>query len=610
MTNRIQQLNTRLSNQIAAEEVVERPASVIKELLENCLDAGSTKINIDLAAGGSRLMRVRDNGRGIHKDDLTLALNRHATSKIQQVSDLEHVVTLGFRGEALASVASVSRLTLTSNSTDDSNGGYQITVSGQNMQAAVIPAAHPRGTSVEIKDLFFNTPARRKFLRTDKTELARIEDVVRKISLSQAHVAINLQHNGKPMRHYPAAAGPADFKQRIASVFGSEFLSAAVSLQYAADDMAINGWIGLPTCSRSQADQQFFYVNGRVIKDKLVTHAVRQAYQDVMYHGRHPVYALFLTLNPSSVDVNVHPTKHEVRFRESRQVHDFLFRSIHKTLADVRPETASANPQDAPQPTMTVDPAQSHLRFGVSTLGSNMRSDKSHNARFVQEQNKQYITSLYSTAGESTAGESTAGEDASQADIPPLGYALAQLHGIYILAHNVHGLVIVDMHAAHERITYERMKRASDLDGLKVQPMLVPLSLALSEKECRAAEDFAATLGQLGFDLQVASEESLMVRAIPAVLDASSAEALIKDVLADLIEYGSSARVVQHRDKILSTMACHGAIRANRRLSIAEMNALLRDMEATERSGQCNHGRPTWTALSIAELDALFLRGR
>ncbi len=595
MSQRIRQLSTRLSNQIAAGEVIERPSSLVKELLENSIDAGSDRIDIALENGGVKLVRIRDNGTGIHPDDLALALSRHATSKIAAMEDLEGVATLGFRGEALASIASVSRLTLSSSQTED-NAGFMVSVSGNDMAADVKPAPHPRGTTVEVRDLFFNTPARRKFLRTEKTELQRIEDVVRKVSLSHPYVALSLHHNGKQLRHYPPTHTREDETRRVGSVFGSEFVDNAIYIDEEREGLALYGWVGLPTWSRSQADQQFFFVNGRMIRDKLVTHAVRQAYQDVMYHGRNPVYALFLNLDPRLVDVNVHPTKHEVRFRESRQIHDFIFRTIHRSLADVRPDgDVTPLPQQPVFAAETAVPTRQHsISFGGGARGSGN----------ISEQVRHY-GDLLAAAPMQTGLPATEDED-----VPPLGYALAQLHGIYILSQNSAGLVIVDMHAAHERITYERMKRQVDQAGLRSQPLLVPIAVTLSDREAALAEENAVELAALGFELQRVSDESIMVRAVPSMLSHSNVEQLVRDVLSDILELGSSARINQHRDELLSTMACHGSVRANRRLTVPEMNALLRDMEETERSGQCNHGRPTWSTLSVAELDGLFLRGR
>jgi DNA mismatch repair protein MutL len=599
MKSRIQQLSNRLANQIAAGEVVERPASVVKELLENSLDSGATNISLDLDQGGTRLIRVRDDGTGIHPEDLTLSLSRHATSKISEIDDLEAVGTLGFRGEALASIASVSRLSITSNISSNATDGYCAMTYGENMAAEVAPAPHPRGTTVEVKDLFFNTPARRKFLRTEKTELQKIEDIVRKISLSHPQVSLTVNHNGKVQRQYPRATNEQEINRRVSAVFGQTFVENAIYVESENGGFKLSGWIGLPNHSRSQADQQYFYVNGRNIKDKVVTHAVRQGYQDVLYHGRHPVYALFLTVDPKMVDVNVHPTKHEVRFRESRQVHDFLFRAIHRALADVRPSA------EAPL-------ASEQTPFGAPTMSSQvgMGFGRGSGMSFGSRPQIGEQTALYGKLLETPGENPFENHEQDAEEIPPLGYALAQLHGIYILAQNQHGLVVVDTHAAHERITYERMKHASDDEGIKMQPLLVPIAMAVSERECEAVERFQEELLQLGLDIRCSSSESIMVRAIPVMLRGDSAESLVRDVLADMVEYGSTARLQQHRDELLSTMACHGSVRANRKLTIPEMNALLRDMEETERSGQCNHGRPTWTQQSITELDSLFLRGR
>ncbi|MEX2488385.1 MAG: DNA mismatch repair endonuclease MutL [Pseudomonadales bacterium] len=598
--NRIKTLNTRLANQIAAGEVVERPASVVKELIENSLDAGSDRVVIDLEAGGTRLIRIRDNGAGIHPEDMALALSPHATSKIAEVDDLQAVSTLGFRGEALASIASVSRLMLTSNRESNTESGWQVAVAGENMSPGIVPAPHPRGTTVEVKDLFFNTPARRKFLRTERTEFQRIEEVVRRVSLSHSRVAIALSHNGRQVKQYVAGESGEDTQRRIASVFGQDFPSNAVYLEDENHGLKLNGWIGLPTWSRSQADQQFFYVNGRPIRDKMIGHAVRQAYHDVLYHGRNPVFALFLNLNPEMVDVNVHPTKHEVRFRNSREIHDFVFRTIHRALAEVRPEPAEAAGVYEAEATRS-HPVQSNIGFShrPSSHGPIKPGSSNPDAFHAGEQLAHYQTLV--------SGAQLDNKDETR---PPLGYAIAQLHGIYILAETERGLVIVDMHAAHERITYERMKQALDSEGIKSQPLLVPLSLSLSERECAVAEEFAESLLALGIELQRVSGESIMVRSVPALLHKSEAEQLVRDVLSDLVEFGSTDSVMQHRDELLSTISCHGSIRANRRLTIPEMNALLRDMEATERSGQCNHGRPTWTEQTIADLDELFLRGR
>ena len=581
---RITQLDKRLSNQIAAGEVVERPASVVKELVENALDAGASRIDIDIEAGGQKLIRIRDDGTGIHKDDLNLVLARHATSKIFTQADLIAIETLGFRGEALASVASISRLKLTTNTEQDAAAGWCVQATGAEMAVEITPAPHARGTSVEVRDLFFNTPARRKFLRTERTEYLKVDEVIRKISLSRPLVSFVLSHNGKTMKQYIAD----DESHRMAGVFGHTFLDNAIYFSDERAGMALRGWIGLPTYSRSQADQQFFFVNGRIIKDKIVTHAVKQGYADVLFHGRNPVFCLFFTVDPRRVDVNVHPAKHEVRFRDSRDVHDFIYRTIHRVLADVRPEETAHT--QMPYEQLSPSPIQAPMAFGGRHQG-------------IRDPQLSVYRELFSKDPEPMAA-------VDDATMPPLGYAVAQLHGIYILAENSNGLILVDMHAAHERITYEHMKSACDSDGIKSQPLLVPISVAVSEKEADLIEEHGNELLALGIEIERASEESLIVRAIPTLLIKSDVEQLVRDVLSDFSEYGESQRIEQHRDEILSTMACHGSVRANRKLTLPEMNALLRDMEETERSGQCNHGRPTWCEMSLSELDSLFLRGR
>ena len=617
MNSRICQLDQRLANQIAAGEVVERPASVVKELLENALDAGSSRIEVDIEAGGVQLIRMRDNGTGIHQEDLTLALARHATSKIQDRDDLDAIATLGFRGEALASISSISRLQLTSNATDDSQAGWCVQAMGTDVSAAVTPAPHPRGTTVEMRELFFNTPARRKFLRTERTEYLKIEDVVRKVSLSYPGTTFLLTHNGKATRQYH---GEADTSRRIASVFGQAFLDNAVYLREERAGMLLEGWIGLPTYSRSQADQQYFYVNGRIIRDKLVSHAIKQGYSDVLYQGRNPVFCLFFSIDPKLVDVNVHPTKGEVRFRESRDVHDFLFRTIHHALADIRPHE-SVNPvadkrfiaPGVSSPGSRGAPGSSEQMSGRARLYSELFAgaapDRSIREGHVGQHAGTHEGSATTLPANTGAPMFPQGSEAD-GDIPPLGFAIAQLHGIYVLAENANGLVLVDMHAAHERITYEYMKTACDAEGIKSQPLLVPVSIAISEKEAGILDECQQVLASFGIDIDQASETSIIVRSVPVLLTGGDIEKLVRDVLSDFLEYGVSDRVKQHRDEILSTMACHGSVRANRRLTLPEMNALLREMEDTERSGQCNHGRPTWCELSITELDHLFRRGQ
>ncbi len=600
--SRIHRLSPRLANQIAAGEVVERPASVAKEVLENSLDAGATRVEIDVESGGTRLIRIRDNGAGMEPEDLPLALARHATSKISSLEDLECVGSLGFRGEALASIGSVSRLTLTSNHRDDSSEGCSALCEGREMEVQLRPAPHPRGTTVEVRDLFFNTPARRKFLRTEKTEFNHLEEVVKRLALSRFEVAFSLRHNGKLIHNLGSADSTAEQQRRVAAVCGPAFMEQALYIETERSDMRLRGWLALPTFSRSQADLQYFFVNGRVIRDKLVAHAVKQAYRDVLYHGRHPAFVLYLDLDPAQVDVNVHPGKHEVRFRDSRAVHQCIFSGLHRALAEVRPESAPA-PLATPEG-LAVDVRTGEIArqpgLGWGGNGSAYRPPPAPAPGRAMEQVRSYA----GLHPERLPGQETPEE------APPLGYAMAQLKGIYILAENAEGLVLVDMHAAHERITYERLKAARALDAIPAQPLLVPQAIAVSQREVLLAQEHAELFQGLGLTLDVAGEESLLVRQIPVTLRDSDVEALVRDVLSDLVEYGSSDRIEAHMDEILSTMACHGSVRANRRLTIPEMNALLRDMEETERAGQCNHGRPTWTRLTLEELDKLFLRGR
>jgi len=609
----IQRLATRLANQIAAGEVVERPASVIKEALENSLDAGATRIEVDLEGGGVQLMRVRDDGTGIPEQDLPLALARHATSKISSIDDLEAVGTLGFRGEALASIASVSRLSLTSNADGTGSSGTTATTEGRDMTVTLAPAPHPRGTTLEIRDLFYNTPARRKFLRTEKTELGHIEEVFKRQALARTEVAFSLRHNGRVLHNLAPATDAVSRERRVAQVCGTAFMEQAVALSRESGPIALHGWVGLPTFSRSQADLQYFFVNGRVIRDKLVTHAIKQAYRDVLFHGRHPAYVLFLEVDPRVVDVNVHPTKHEVRFREGREVHSFIFSTLNRCLADLRPGDgpATADPAgaEAAATGWAAAPGQGGIPLGVPPAGGGGYGPSMNQAN-LGALARLYGASTSHVADRGSAGTAPAVDPESEAEIPPLGFALAQLQGVYILSENAQGLVLVDMHAAHERITYERLKRLRSDTGIKTQPLLVPQTVAVSAREVAVAVDMADNLRALGLLVEPAGEEQLVVRELPIALIDTPVEALVRGVLADMQAYGSSDRVRAHEDELLSTMACHGSVRANRRLTLPEMNALLRDMEITERSGQCNHGRPTWVQLGMPDLDRLFLRGR
>lgn len=614
---KINRLTPRLANQIAAGEVVERPASVVKELLENSLDAGATRLDIDVEDGGIKLIRIRDNGGGVDPDDLPLTIARHATSKIRDLDDLEGVATLGFRGEALASISSVSRLALTS-SADQTGAGWKVQAEGRDMEAVIAPAAHNQGTTVEVRDLFFNTPARRKFLRTDKTEFSHLEDVVKRLALSHFGVGFTLRHNQKVVHALKPANDELEQDRRVASLCGAAFIDNAVRIDTQTTGLRLWGWLGLPTFSRSQADLQHFFVNGRSVRDKVVNHAVRQAYQDVMYHGRHAAYVLYLELDPKGVDVNVHPTKHEVRFRESRQVHDFLFRTLHRAIAeltpaDVQPGSTLISPA-APRAS-GIDAGEFreqtrlHLPQQAATSSWQVQETMQVYQRLHPDrpaQNDLAATQIHIRT--ETVHPSAISGDSSE--IPPLGFALAQLHGIYILAENQHGLILVDMHAAHERITYERLKSSWDEDKIRSQPLLVPHSMAVSSREADFADEHADLFQRLGFALERMGPETLLIREIPTLLRHANVEQLVRDVLADLVTDGSSNRIEQVLNELLATLACHGSVRANRKLTVPEMNALLRDMEITERSGQCNHGRPTWIPMTLADLDKLFLRGR
>ncbi|MGD1988614.1 MAG: DNA mismatch repair endonuclease MutL [Pseudomonadales bacterium] len=618
-------LPPQLANQIAAGEVVERPASVLKELVENAIDAGATRIEVELEEGGVRRLRVRDNGAGIPKHELTLAVARHATSKIARLQDLEAVGTLGFRGEALASICSVARVTLTSRHRD-AEEGWRLVVNGHAENVDCYPAAHPVGTTVDVEELFFNTPARRKFLRTERTESTRIDEVLRRLALAHPQVTFVLHTPGKAVRHFPAVAGERQL-ERVGAICGEAFLAAAFALDGSRDGLRLHGWVAEPTFSRSQADLQYFFVNGRAVKDRVIAHAVRQAYSDVLYHGRHPAFVLFLDLPPDAVDVNVHPTKNEVRFREQRQVHDFLFGTLKRAISDMRPEhrlAAKRSVFGAPAPALAPEgdgmvgqafgsaPAGSSPRpQGALAFGASAQASGAALALYerLASAGAEPIRGFPPVAGGPTASAPTLPPESEEGP-PPLGYALAQLHGIYILAQNEDGLILVDMHAAHERITYEGLKEGREAEGVRSQRLLVPVAVAVSEGEADRAQEARAALEALGLRVDRVAPGQLLVREVPALLAEANVEQLLRDVLADLQAEGSTARVQAAEDALLSTMACHGSVRANRTLTLAEMNALLRSMEHTERSGQCNHGRPTWAALSLPELDRLFLRGR
>jgi DNA mismatch repair protein MutL len=600
----IRPLSPELVNQIAAGEVIERPASVVKELAENSLDAGARRIDIDIEQGGMRLVRVRDDGAGIAAGELALAVAPHATSKIASFDDLVRVASMGFRGEALASIASVSRMSIASRRLPDGHGAR--------IEAGATPvpqpAAHPVGTTVEVRDLFHAVPARRKFLRSERTEFGHIDELVRSLALARPDVEFRLVHNGKPVRMLKPATDESAQLVRAGELLGDAFAGNCLRIEQAAAGLRLAGWIGLPTASRAQADHQYFHVNGRLVRDRSVAHAVRQAYADVLFHGRHPAFVLFLELDPAAIDVNVHPAKREVRFRDMRLVHDFLFHALHDAVAETRAgETGSGE-------TGSGSLSRSRVAGDQSQAGKSEPDPVSHTIprQFglgVGEAPVDPYAALLGTGD--TASAALARLPADRPDeSPPLGYALAQLAGIYILAENARGLVLVDMHAAHERITYEKLKAACDGNDVRSQHLLVPEAIAVSEREAAAAEEFAEALAGCGLELDRSGPRRVTARRIPALLDGADAAQLARDVLAELAEHGNSRRLAELQNELLSTMACHGSVRAHRRLTVPEMNALLRDMERTERSGQCNHGRPTWTQLSIAELDKLFLRGR
>lgn len=690
--SRIHILSPRLANQIAAGEVVERPASVLKEVVENAIDAGATSIDIELEAGGTRLIRVRDNGSGIQPDDMPLALSRHATSKINTLDDLEGVESLGFRGEALAAISSVSRLELFSNVTDVPTQGWRVCAEGREMVSRVTPAPHPRGTSLLVRDLFFNTPARRKFLRTEKTEFGHVEETFRRLALSRFDIGWRLQHNQKVLHHLRPADHPTACEARVAALLGKDLIQNALQVDAEATGLRLWGWVGAPTHTRAQADQQYFFVNGRVIRDRLVAHAIRQAYRDVLYNGRHPIFVLYLELDPHVVDVNVHPTKHEVRFRDSRLVHDFLFSSLHRALADTRagannavqgasveeyidpatgeilsaPAGSTREPERAPQqqafglseqatprpafqgggsgssPRSTTEPRPAAERIKEFMDGYRALHPREQEAQLLSPQTTSGVPTPSSTIETVIATEKPQTIESTPLDIggdesdsltsppesatvsrlpeaddtapPPLGYAVAQLHGVYVLSQTAEGMVIVDMHAAHERITYERLKQQYEAGQVSAQPLLVPVSIAVSEAQAELAMQEQSAFARLGVELDAAGPETVLVRQIPALLigrnGQEDVEPLVRDMLDELEKFGRSDRIQARLNEILSTMACHGSVRANRHLTLNEMNALLRDMEITERSGQCNHGRPTWTTLSMKDLDKLFLRGQ
>ena len=574
----IKTLSAGLINQITAGEVIERPASVVKELVENSLDAGARHIRVQVEEGGQRRLAVTDDGCGIACDELALALSRHATSKLSDADDLWRLHTLGFRGEALPSIASVSRLTLTSAVQGEAHG-WQLEGDAAKGEPRAHP--HPRGTTVEVCDLFYNTPARRKFLRAPTTEWKHIATVLRSLALGHLSVTFEASHDGRRLLHCPGVGDGVAERERLEAVLGRDFAEQSTFFEESLGEVKVCGWVGLPTYSRSQPDQQYFYVNGRHVRDKVAMHAIRQAYADVLYGQRHPCYVVYLEVPPGTVDVNVHPTKMEVRFRDSRQVHQILARGVAGAIGTVRPGDAGHDV-------------------------ANFRTLLNENPQARQSP----MPLPAATDGGTRLRAATEASAASSGEVPPLGFARAQLHGIYILAENAEGMVLVDMHAAHERITYERLKSSRDGQGVRMQPLLVPQGLSLSESEIACVEEHQALLQSLGIEVDVTGPTRVRIRAVPTLLSRADPSTLVRDVVADLVEHGQSERVREKENELLSSMACHAAVRAGRQLSLDEMNVLLRDMEETERSGQCNHGRPTWVQLGIDQLDKLFMRGQ
>ncbi len=597
----IRVLPDNLISQIAAGEVVDRPASALKELLENSLDAGSRDIRIELGEGGMRLIRVADDGSGIERSDLPLALARHATSKIASLVDLEGVASLGFRGEALASIASIARVAVSTRRAGAAHG-WRIECEGGRLTEPA-PSSQAIGTTVEVSDLYFNTPARRKFLKSEATEYGHCEEAFRRIALARASVALSLSHNGRVRWHVPVQELP----ERVRTLLGEEFYQASVAMDESAAGLHLHGFVAQPGYSRSSRDAQYFYVNGRFVRDRLLAHAVRQAYQDVLHHDRQPAFVLELELPPGAVDVNVHPSKIEVRFRDSRAVHQFVLHAVQRAVSQprtgaperletVHDENRATDPSFARAAPSASSSAPASIRYGFGAQGA---------LGLGIAQPAQAYEALF---GRSPSIVRDAAPE--QSEIPPLGFALAQLGGVYILAQSGSGLVIVDMHAAHERIVYERLKRSLEESAIATQALLVPATFAADALDVATVEEHGEALRTVGFEIAVIGPAALAVRAIPALLRDADAKRLALEVLREMHEYGVERVLAERRNELLSTMACHAAVRANRALTLAEMNALLREMEATERSDHCNHGRPTWFEVSMAELDARFMRGR
>ncbi len=593
----IRLLPSHLVNQIAAGEVIERPASLAKELVENALDAGARRIEVAAEEGGIALVAVRDDGGGIAPDELPLALERHATSKIASLEDLEHVASLGFRGEALPSIASVARLRLASRDGGASHG-TQIEVDGGRV-GPPRPAPHPPGTSVEVRDLFFNVPARRKFLRSAATEFQHLERMLVRLALSRPTVAFLLTHNGRKSFAVEAASSREGEERRLAGLLGDEFVASSLYVEHEALGLSLRGWVGLPTYTRAQPDEQYLIVNGRAVRDRFLSNAVRQGYRDVLFHGRHPAYVLYLDLDPARVDANAHPQKLEVRLRDSRTVHDFVRRTVETVLAGTRPAADAPGPIAAQAlaggtpAALPARPAQMGLAMAQRISGA-----------------LDWTTLAHERADASPPLPQAAADAVGEGAVPPLGYALGQLHGIYIVSETAEGLALVDMHAAHERVLYEQLKAAMAQGGPPRQGLLVPQVLELAESEAEVAAEQAPLLAELGIVVDRIGPRQLALREVPVAFGSRDLAGLVRDALRELADDGATLAVADRRERTLATMACHAAVRAHRRLSIAEMNALLREMERTNRADQCNHGRPTWVRLTLGDLDRLFLRGR
>lgn len=610
---RIEVMEMQLANQIAAGEVIERPAAVVKELIENSLDAGATQIDVEIMQGGRELIRVRDNGRGIHVDDLTLTVIRHATSKISSVNDLEAINTLGFRGEALSSMAAVARMKIISAAVDTSKA-FTVATNNQGEIGEACPAAHTPGTTVEVADLFYNTPARRNFLRTIKTEFNRIETMMCRFLLSHFDVGFQLKHNKKNIFNSHPCPTESLKEQRIAGLLGNDFMNEAVGIEFSAAGMTLTGWIALPTFTRSQADMQYCFINGRYVRDKMISHAVGAAFHDILFHGRHPAYVLYLEVDPAVVDVNVHPTKQEVRFRESRLVHDFIQHGLHDVLSQVHqaPEPETDKPEaiadefvDDTEVVLAANPV--HVpKFAPKSFSDHYVPSTTHNPS--QRMQVQEHISAYQSLH--PAKEQTLSVQMEAPQELPLGYAIGQVHDTYILAENNKGMVMVDMHAAHERIIYQKLKADFQKDDLAIQQLLIPITLELSKAEMVAFENNQDIFAKVGVSIDLVGPTTLAVRAAPNMIKQTVLAQLVHDVLADLATHKESARLEQYIDTLLGTMGCHAAFRAPHKLTLAEMNSILRDMEKTAHSGFCNHGRPTWVEFDTKELDKFFLRGR